>query len=138
MPRLDLIHNQVKNALINDGWQITDEPYNIAYGSVRLQADLGAKKSFAVERNGTKIVIEVKSFVGKSLINEIENALGQYLMYVSYMRLSGDFHKLYLALSQEVYDRFGEVDGLDVVLEQFSISLLIVNITEEEVVKWIR
>ena len=138
MPRLDLIHLQVKNALVNDGWEITDDPYNIVYGSVRLQADLGAKKSFAAERNGTKIVVEVKSFTGKSLIHEIENAVGQYLMYVSYMRLSGDQHKIYLALSHEVYERFGAVDGLDTVLEQLSVSLLVVNVTKEEVVKWIR
>jgi hypothetical protein len=137
MPRLDRIHTQVRNALINDGWNI-EEPYNIVYGSVRLQADLGAKKSFAAERNGTKIVVEVKSFTGKSLINEIENAIGQYFLYIAYMRLSGDAHKLYLALSHEVYERFGEVDGLDTVLEQLSVSLLVVNIAKEEVVKWIR
>ena len=138
MPRLDLIHAQVKQALMNDGWTITDEPYNIVYGSVRLQADLGAQKSFAAVRNGTKIVVEVKSFTGKSLISEIENAIGQYLMYVGYMRLVGDEHKIYLALSQEVYEQFGDVDGLDMVLDQFSVSLLIVDIVNKEVVKWIR
>jgi hypothetical protein len=138
MPRLDLIHTQVKNALVNDGWEITDDPYNIVYGSVRLQADLGAQKSFAAERNGTKIVVEVKSFTGKSLIHEVENAVGQYLLYVRYMRLSDDPHILYLALSHEVYERFGEIDGLDTVLEQLSVSLLVVDVTKEEVVKWIR
>lgn len=27
MPKLDLIHNAVKNALIKDGWMITDDPF---------------------------------------------------------------------------------------------------------------
>ncbi|MEB3342500.1 element excision factor XisH family protein [Okeania sp.] len=27
MPKLDIIHNYVKNALIKDGWIITDDPY---------------------------------------------------------------------------------------------------------------
>ncbi|MBI1765228.1 MAG: hypothetical protein HYR56_27765 [Acidobacteria bacterium] len=31
MPRLDTIHEAVKQALINDGWTITDDPYIIEY-----------------------------------------------------------------------------------------------------------
>ncbi len=27
MPAKDVIHNEVKNALIKDGWNITDDPY---------------------------------------------------------------------------------------------------------------
>ncbi|MFN9607358.1 MAG: element excision factor XisH family protein, partial [Pseudanabaena sp.] len=27
MPKLDFIHNSVKNALIADGWKVTDDPY---------------------------------------------------------------------------------------------------------------
>jgi hypothetical protein len=29
MARLDKIHNAVKNALVKDGWDITDDPYTI-------------------------------------------------------------------------------------------------------------
>jgi hypothetical protein len=29
MPKLDIIHNAVRNALIKDGWVITDDPYVI-------------------------------------------------------------------------------------------------------------
>jgi hypothetical protein len=42
MPKLDIIHNAVKNALIKDGWIITDDPYIIEYRKTKLYADLGA------------------------------------------------------------------------------------------------
>lgn len=31
MPQYDLYHNEVKNALLKDGWTITDDPYNLEY-----------------------------------------------------------------------------------------------------------
>jgi hypothetical protein len=31
MPRLDIIHDAVKNALIKDGWVITEDPFIIEY-----------------------------------------------------------------------------------------------------------
>ncbi|WP_442939370.1 element excision factor XisH family protein [Nostoc sp.] len=32
MPTRDSIHNIVKQAIIKDGWKITDDPYVISYG----------------------------------------------------------------------------------------------------------
>nr|MDZ7978662.1 element excision factor XisH family protein [Aulosira sp. ZfuVER01] len=50
-----MIHDAVKNALMKDGWIITDDPYIIQYRRT-------------TERNGHKLVVEVKSFVGASKI----------------------------------------------------------------------
>lgn len=36
MPRLDFIHNAVKNALIKDGWSVTDDSYVIEYRKTKL------------------------------------------------------------------------------------------------------
>jgi len=69
MPKLDIIHNAVKNALIKDGWSITDDPYVIQYREIVLYADLGA------ERDGQKLVVEVKSFIGASKIQDLKEAL---------------------------------------------------------------
>jgi hypothetical protein len=76
MPKLDIIHNAVKNALIKDGWMITNDPYVIQYRRTTLYADLGAERPIAVQRNGQKLVIEVKSFVGASKIQDLKEALG--------------------------------------------------------------
>jgi hypothetical protein len=71
MPKLDTIHNAVRNALVKDGWSITDDPYIIQYRRTVLYADLGAERPIAAERNGQKLVVEVKSFIGASKIQDL-------------------------------------------------------------------
>ena len=39
MPAADIIHDAVKNALVKDGWIITDDPYTIKYEDLTLFAD---------------------------------------------------------------------------------------------------
>ena len=81
MPKLDIIHNSVRNALIKDGLVITDDPYVIQYRKTTLYADLGAEQPMAAERYGQKLVVEVKSFIGASKIQDLKEALGQYDIY---------------------------------------------------------
>jgi hypothetical protein len=66
MPKLGIIHNAVKKSLVKDGWLITDDPYVIQHRRTVLYADLGAERPIAVERDGQKLVVEVKSFIGAS------------------------------------------------------------------------
>jgi len=72
MAAKDIIHDAVKNALIKDGWTITDDPYVLQYEEVRLFADFGAERAIAAELAGTKIVVEAKSFVSPSFIQDIK------------------------------------------------------------------
>ena len=51
----DKIHEQVKNALIKDGWMITHDPFTITFGIRRVYADLGANKFIAAEKADSKI-----------------------------------------------------------------------------------
>ena len=81
MAALDKIHNAVKNALVKDGWTITDDPLTIEYKDAVLYADLGAEKVFAAEKGGKKIAVEVKSFSKPSHFYDLENAFGQYYLY---------------------------------------------------------
>jgi len=64
MPRYDLFHDTVRTALTKDGWTITHDPFLIEYKGFRLQADLGAAKVFAAEKEAQRIVVEVKVFGG--------------------------------------------------------------------------
>jgi hypothetical protein len=50
----DLIHNIVKSALINDGWNITHDPYPVKVGGFEMEIDLGADNLVATERGGIK------------------------------------------------------------------------------------
>jgi XisH protein len=57
MPREDIYHDRVKNALAKEGWEITDDPLTIEFQDLRLYADLAAEKVFTAERNYRKIVV---------------------------------------------------------------------------------
>lgn len=118
MPAKDIYHNEVKNALIKDGWTITDDPYFIKYEDAELYADLAAEKPIAAERQGQKIVVEIKSFVGKSLMYDFHNALGQYIVYRKLIQLTEPEYKLYLAVDDVVYENFFQRKSVQAVINE--------------------
>ena len=64
----DIYHTIVKEALIKDGWEITDDPYFIQRSNKKpYEVDLGGEKIIAAERGVEKIAVEIKSFIGQSL-----------------------------------------------------------------------
>ena len=81
MSAKDATHNVVRKALEKDGWTITQDPYYIKVGGVELYIDLGAEAMVAAEREGQKIAVEIKSFLGASSISEFHTALGQFFNY---------------------------------------------------------
>ena len=94
MPAKDSIHQAVKNALIKDGWTVTDDPYQIAYKGVNLYADLGAERPATSEQHAEIIIVEIKSFLSLSLMRDFENAIGQYQLYQGYLRLMASERRL--------------------------------------------
>jgi hypothetical protein len=82
MPRKDVIHEAVKNALQKDGWTITADPYLLEYGAEDMFVDLAAERLLAAERGADRIAVEIKSFLGRSPINDLQVALGQYALYL--------------------------------------------------------
>lgn len=81
MPARDIYHSQVKNALIKDGWRITHDPLKLEIGSKDLFVDLGAHQLIAAESEQRKIAVEIKSFIGRSDVEDLEKALGQFVLY---------------------------------------------------------
>lgn len=68
-------------ALTADGWIITDDPLRLAYGARDVYIDLAAELPIAAERDGQRIAVEIKSFVGASNIRELELAVGLFVLY---------------------------------------------------------
>ena len=134
----DLIHNAVKNALIKDGWTITDDPYKIKYEEFELFADLAAERlPIAAQKNGQQIVVEIKMFAERSFVRALQQAMGQYEMYRGFIELTDPTRKLYLAVSHRTYNTFFRQKAVKVIIQRNQLNLLVVNIKQEEVVKWI-
>ena len=58
----DKFHQEVRNALENEGWKITDDPLYLKVGKIPIHIDLGAEKLIGAEKAGEKIAVEVKTF----------------------------------------------------------------------------
>lgn len=75
MPARDMFHRQVRQALIKDGWTITDDPLIVQFGTLEMYIDLGAEKLIAAAKADAHIAVEIKSFSGSSVITEFHHAL---------------------------------------------------------------
>ncbi len=137
MPKLDTIHDAVKSALIKDGWTITHDPFIIIYKELLLYADLAAERTIAAEREGQKIVVEVKSFIGASKLQDLKTGLGQYEIYLSFLEITDPERKLYIAISEKVYEEFFTLESIQVIVKRVQIPLIVVNLETEEIAKWI-
>jgi hypothetical protein len=137
MPALDLIHDAVTNALTKDGWTITADPYTIVYEGLTMFADLAADRPIAAERGDNKIVVEIKSFLNRSPIEDFKNALGQYEMYRDFLQLTASERKLFLAISARVYVNLFQQKAIQVIVQLHQLSLLVVNIEAERIEQWI-
>lgn len=139
MPRRDYIHDLAKNALIKAGWTITDDPFRISFGVRKVYVDLGAEKRLLAAEKGTeKIAVEIKSFIGVSKMNELENAVGQYVVYRTYLHEIEPERILYLAIDQETYSEvFYDISGR-ILLDANAIKVIVVDPNGEEVIEWIK
>ena len=137
MAARDKIHGAVKSALIKDGWTITDDPYKIVYKEFGLSADLAAQRTLAAERGEQRIVVEIKSFLGPSLVHDLQQALGQYEMYRFYVKLTQPDRVVFMAISNDAYVDFFQLEAIRALVEETKVKLVIVNLETEEVMQWI-
>lgn len=138
MPRRDFLHGTVKAALIKAAWTITDDPFRISFGIRKVFVDLGAEKNLLAAENGAdKIAVEIKSFVGISKMNDLENAIGQYIVYRTYLNEIEPDRLLYLAIDDETFtELFYDVSGR-ILLDVNKIRLIVVDPVQEEITQWI-
>lgn len=103
-----------------------------------MYIDLAAEKVIVADKEGEKIAVEVKSFLGASNISEFHMALGQF---INYRYALEDFEAqriLYLAVPVKTYEEFFTMPFVQSVIERSNINLLIFNPEKEEIVEWKR
>ncbi len=137
MSARDLFHDIVKNALQKDGWTITHDPYPLPTGSFDLAIDLGAEKVIAAYRGKQRIAIEIKSFLGPSKISQFYGALGQFIAYRTALHTQDAARILYLAVPDDIYDRFFLTPFVQELVTQNQLYLLTYSIKSESLEKWI-
>lgn len=137
MPVRDRYHENVKNALIKDGWTITDDPLHLKYGKRDMYVDLGAERLIAAEKQGQRIAIEIKTFASVSDMTDLEQALGQYLAYRSVMNRTNENRFLYLAVHDEVYADIFDEPIAKLLVEDYQINVVVFKPAEEIILKWI-
>jgi hypothetical protein len=137
MSAKDIIHQAVKSALIKDGWVITHDPFTVQYEKLSVFIDLGAERIIAAERKGEKIAVEIKSFVGRSMVNDLESAIGQYILYLSFLEIIEPERSLYIAVSSAAYNTIFQHKAVQLLIQRNKLPLLVVELETEEVFKWI-
>jgi hypothetical protein len=147
MPQRDSIHYAVRQALVKDGWSITNDPYVISYGERFLFIDLGAAETLGdngvesrfigAQRGVSQIAVEVKEFRRASAIADLEQAIGQYVLYRLLLNQVDPDRELYLAIGEATFaEIFNEPIG-ELVIRELPLNLLIVDVERSEVKQWI-
>jgi hypothetical protein len=138
MSARDQIHSPVKSALLKTDWLVTDDPYVISYGERFLFVDLGAESQFiGAEKENCRIAIEIKELRGRSVIAELEQAIGQYVLYQLLLTQVDPDRKLYLAITTQTYENLFQEPIGQLVMQDLPLRLLVVDIAAQEVRQWI-
>ncbi len=136
MPARDLYHDTVKHALVKDGWTITHDPLRLTWGGRDFYVDLGAERLLAAEKAGQRIAVEVKSFVGPSEVRDLEQAIGQFVLYRAVLAERDPDRVLYLAVPEAILrDIFEEPLGALLFKNQL-VHVLGFDPQTEVIVKW--
>jgi hypothetical protein len=137
MPVRDQYHDAVCHALIQDGWTITHDPLHLRWGAKDLYVDLGAERLVGAQKGTRQIAVEVKSFVGLSEMKDLEQAVGQYVVYHDVMAKLEPQRQLYLAVDQATFaDLFTEPIG-QLLLENSRVRLLVFDRLTEVICQWL-
>lgn len=140
----DLYHYHVVEALIKDGWTITHDPFYIPIGNRRGYIDLGAEKSIIGAERKTddehfeQIAVEIKSFISKSDLNDFENALGKFQLYLYALEDNEPQRTLFLAIPIGFYNRFFTDIFFTKLIKRANLKILIYDEITKTVNSWIK
>lgn len=136
-PAKDIYHNIVRFALVKDGWQILTDNYTLEYGGDRLYVDIAAEKSIAAQKHDRKILVEVKSFLGRSFVKDLEQAVGQYIVYRDVLLEKELDFQLYLAITKGTYKNYFRHQLTQMIINRNQVNLLVVDSENEVISQWI-
>lgn len=137
MPAKDIFHDAVKNALIKEGWTITNDPLTFKIDGINISIDLGAEKLIGAEKDGEKIAVEIKSFVSPSPLTDFHAALGQFLNYRLFLSHEEPTRIIYLAVPIETYKVFFQKNIIQESIKINGIKIIVYDSISEVIDLWI-
>jgi hypothetical protein len=135
MPAVHTCEPAVIRAFEKAGWEILDHPLKLQIRKrENFVADLRLSK---LNTEQTIIVVEVKCFVGESVLHEFYQAVGQYLHYRAALNIKGINEPVYLSIPADVYESLFQRLSVQMVVNDAKINLVIIDLQREEITKWL-
>lgn len=134
----DIFHRHAKEALIKDGWNITQDPYVLRTEDINYDVDLGAEKLIAATKDNLKILVEIKSFLRQSKAYEMHNALGQFSTYLLALNDQEPDRELFLAVPDSIYNTFFKKNFIQKLIKHYQVKIFTFNPDKREIVQWIK
>ena len=98
---------------------------------------MGAERLIAAQHDEVRIAVEIKSFLGPSEVADLEQAVGQYVVYNQVLRRTDPDRRLYLAVSEDIrHSVFAEPLG-GLLLANQLLNLLVFDSEREVILEWI-
>jgi len=89
------------------------------------------------EKGTEKIAVEIKSFIGTSEVEDLKNALGQYVLYEKIIKRQLLDRTLYLAIRENTFNSLFHQEIGQILLEEKTLKLIIFNPDNEVITQWI-
>ena len=137
MPALDIFHHAVRDALVKDGWTITHDPLTLAVEERRVFIDLGAERMLGAEKGTRKIAVEIKTFLGRSEVNELRDAIGQFVAYRELLAELEPDRELFLAVPQTTVEGIFEEKIGQILSHRLKIDYFAYDAESRVITQWI-
>jgi hypothetical protein len=130
-------HGAVKRALLKDGWIIINEPFLIAFGQRRTQADFGAERIITAGQPSDQIAVNVAASLRLPRLDQLERAIGRHVIQETWLDEIEPNRTLYLAISYSDYSALLQDTSTKLLLVDYSLRLIVVDVGLEEVERWV-
>ena len=138
MPTRNIHHGAVIQVLQADGWTITHDPLLIPCGDRRLFIDLGAERlTIGAERGPERIAVEIASFVADSPVRDLQEAVGQFVVYRAVLSQVEPERLLFLGVPARVYESVLSEPLGQLVAADVRLRALVFDPHQQKVVRWI-
>ncbi len=137
MPAKDIFHDKVRRALEKDGWTITDDPYSLKWDdNENLFVDLAAEKLIVAQKDADKIAVEIKTFIGKSTMQDLHLAVGQFVVYRTAIEQTEPDRILFLAVPMEILRDVFRREKAGILVEGIGLKIIGFDVEKEVIVEW--